>query len=218
MSDPGPTNPPVQTLDRSRLISGWPMLLAVAVWAIGLPLLSRLGGGEITGTAAATLIGFAVITASVAGVVLLRMPGDPVTAPFVGLVAAVATLLALAPLDHPAQTQRARCVPSRCPLAIRTDPSGRSFRPGSRVGPPSPAVDRMGDRLVCHPAGNVPRRRDRAVDGRGPADRRGRRHLPRDDSRTGWCVDAVVLCAPRADHGGPRPRACGGHCCGPLRR
>ncbi|HEY8062579.1 MAG TPA: methyl-accepting chemotaxis protein [Gemmatimonadales bacterium] len=79
------------------------MLLAVAVWAIGLPLLSRLSGVAITGTAAATLIGFAVITASIGGVVLLRMPGDPVALPFVGLVAVVATLLALAPLDHPAR-------------------------------------------------------------------------------------------------------------------
>jgi len=103
MSDPGPTDSPVKTLDRSRLLSGWPMLLAVAVWAIGLPLLSRLSGVAIPGTAAATLIGFAVITALIAGVVLLRMPGDPVALPFVGLVAAVATLLALAPLDHPAR-------------------------------------------------------------------------------------------------------------------
>lgn len=104
MSDAAPPDLPTQTVDRSRLTSGWPMLLAVAVWAVGLPLLPRLGGSTVTGTAAATLVGFAVITALIAGVVLLRMPGDPIAAPFVGLVATVATLLALAPLDHPADT------------------------------------------------------------------------------------------------------------------
>jgi hypothetical protein len=104
MIDPALTDLPAETVDRSRLSSGWPMLCAVVVWAIGLPLLSRLSPGQVTGTAAATLIGFAGITALIAGVVLLRMPGDPVAVPFVGLVAAVATLLALAPLDHPANS------------------------------------------------------------------------------------------------------------------
>lgn len=104
MSDPAPTDLPTQAIDRSRLTAGWPMLFAVAVWTLGLPLLSRLSGTEVTGRAAATLIGFAVITASIAGAVLLRMPDDPVAVPFVGLVSAVATLLALAPLDHPANT------------------------------------------------------------------------------------------------------------------
>ncbi|MGH7524789.1 MAG: methyl-accepting chemotaxis protein [Gemmatimonadales bacterium] len=78
------------------------MLLAVAGWAIGLPLLARWSTTPISGTAAATLVGFAVLTAMVGGVVLLRMPSDPVAVPFVGLVAAVSTLMALAPLDHPA--------------------------------------------------------------------------------------------------------------------
>ena len=101
MIEPVITDLPVESVDRSRLASGWPLLAAVAFWVVGLPLLSRLGG-QVTGTAAATLIGFALITASIAGLVLLRMPGDPVALPFVGLIAAVATLLALAPLDHPA--------------------------------------------------------------------------------------------------------------------
>lgn len=78
------------------------MLLAVAGWAIGLPLLARWSSTPISGTAAATLVGFSVLSAMIGGVVLLRMPSDPVAIPFVGLVAAVSTLMALAPLDHPA--------------------------------------------------------------------------------------------------------------------
>ena len=106
MSDPGVADLPDQSVDRSRLASGWPMLLAVGIWAVGLPLLPRLGGGTVTGTATATLIGFAVIAALIAGAVLLRMPGDPVSHPFVGLVASVATLLALAPLDQAASSSQ----------------------------------------------------------------------------------------------------------------
>ncbi|MGH7593338.1 MAG: methyl-accepting chemotaxis protein [Gemmatimonadales bacterium] len=102
MSDPAATTQPMQTVDRSRLMSGWPMLIAVAVWTVGLPLLSRIGGTEVTGRSVAILVGFAVIAALIAGVVLLRMPADPVAIPFVGMTAAVATLLALAPLDLPA--------------------------------------------------------------------------------------------------------------------
>lgn len=79
------------------------MLLAAAVWLVGLPLLPQLAGGAVTGTATATLVGFAVLAALTAGVALFRMPSDPVTAPFVGLAATVGTLLALAPLDRPAQ-------------------------------------------------------------------------------------------------------------------
>ena len=78
------------------------MLLAVAAWAVGLPLLPQLATSRVTGTATATLVGFAVLAVLTAGVALLRMPADPVTAPFVGLAATVATLLALGPLDRPA--------------------------------------------------------------------------------------------------------------------
>ena len=100
MSETPATDPTVQALDRSRITSGWPILLAVTTWAVGLPLLPRLFPTPIPGTASATLVGFAILSAFAAGVVLLRMPSDPVTAPFVGLAAAVSTLLALAPLDR----------------------------------------------------------------------------------------------------------------------
>lgn len=103
MSETPAPNLATQAVDRSRIASGWPMLLAAAAWAVGLPLLPQLAGSRVTGTATATLVGFAVLAALTAGVALLRMPSDPVTAPFVGLAATVATLLALAPLDRLAQ-------------------------------------------------------------------------------------------------------------------
>jgi hypothetical protein len=78
------------------------MLVATAVWAVGLPLAPQLAGSRVTGTATGILVGFALLAALTAGVALLRMPSDPVTAPFVGLAATVGTLLALAPLDRPA--------------------------------------------------------------------------------------------------------------------
>ncbi len=100
MNETPALDPALQAADRSRILAGWPLLLAVATWAIGLPLLPGLVPTPITGTAAATLVGFAVLCALAAGVVLLRMPADPVTRPFVGLAATVGTLLALAPLDR----------------------------------------------------------------------------------------------------------------------
>lgn len=103
MSETPASDLAAQAVDRSRITSGWPMLLATAVWAIGLPLAPQLATSRVTGTAIAILVGFAVLAALTAGVALLRMPSDPVTAPFVGLAAVVGTLLALAPLDRPAQ-------------------------------------------------------------------------------------------------------------------
>ena len=100
MSETPAPDPAVQAVDRSRIVSGWPLLLAAATWAVGLPLLPSLVPTPITGTSAATLVGFAVLCALVAGVALIRMPSDPVTRPFVGLAATVGTLLALAPLDR----------------------------------------------------------------------------------------------------------------------
>ena len=100
MSETPATDPATQATDRSRIISGWPLLAAVATWAIGLPLLPGLVATPISGSSAATLVGFAVLCALAAGVALLRMPADPATPPFVGLAAAVGTLLALAPLDR----------------------------------------------------------------------------------------------------------------------
>ena len=100
MNDTPAPDPALQAVDRSRILAGWPLLLAVATWAIGLPFLPSLVPKGITGTASATLVGFAVLCALAAGVVLLRMPTDPVTRPFVGLAATIGTLLALAPLDR----------------------------------------------------------------------------------------------------------------------
>ena len=100
MSETPAPDSTVQALDQSRIRSGWPILLAVAFWAVGLPLLPRLVTAQITGTSSATMVGFGVLCALAAGVALLRMPTDPVTPPFVGLTATVATLLALAPLDR----------------------------------------------------------------------------------------------------------------------
>ena len=90
-------------VDRTRIAAGWPLLVAATVWLVGLPLSPQLAGSGVTGTATATLVGLAVLATLAAGVALLRMPSDPVTAPFVGLAATVGTLLALAPLDRPAQ-------------------------------------------------------------------------------------------------------------------
>ena len=91
-----------QAAARSRINAGWPLLVAVAVWAVGLPLLPQLAADRVTGTATATLVGLAILSIVPAGLVLLRMPADRVTGPFVALAAAVGTLLALAPLDRPA--------------------------------------------------------------------------------------------------------------------
>ena len=102
MSKPPVPDLALQAIDRSRIASGWPMLLAAAVWLVGLPLLPQLAGSSVTGTATATLFGFAILAALAAGVALFLMPSDPVTAPFVGLAASVGTLMALAPLDRPA--------------------------------------------------------------------------------------------------------------------
>ncbi len=100
MSETRSPDTAIQALDRSRISSGWPVLLAIAFWAIGLTLLPQLAAAPPTATSSATLVGFAVLCALAAGVALLRMPSDPVTRPFVGLAATVATLLALAPLDR----------------------------------------------------------------------------------------------------------------------
>jgi len=89
-----------QAIDRSRIASGWPLLLAIAGWAIGLPLLPRLATLQATGTGIVALVAFAILGALAATVALLRMPSDPATLPFVGLASAAATLLALAPLDR----------------------------------------------------------------------------------------------------------------------
>lgn len=100
MNDTPAPHSAAKAIDRSRIIAGWPILVAIAVWAIGLPLMPVLASTPVTGTASATLTGFAVLCAFVAGVALLRMPSDRVTGPFVGLAATVGTLLALAPLDR----------------------------------------------------------------------------------------------------------------------
>lgn len=92
--------PSDHSLERSRITAGWPLLLAIAVWCAGLPLLPRLVTGGLGGAAVATLVGLALICGLAGGTVLLRMPADPLTAPFVALAAAVATLLAFAPLDR----------------------------------------------------------------------------------------------------------------------
>ena len=88
--------------NRSILTAGWPLLAAVACCAIGLPFLARLDPDRVTGTATATLIGLALLSALMAAPVMVRMPAEQFTRPFVGLAGAVAALLALAPLDHPA--------------------------------------------------------------------------------------------------------------------
>jgi hypothetical protein len=102
MNDSPPQNRSPLIPDRSRIAAGWPLLLAAAVWAVGLTVLPRLGLEHLTGTSTATLAAFALIAAIVGVIVLIRMPDDPATIPFVGLAATVATLLVLAPLDRPA--------------------------------------------------------------------------------------------------------------------
>ncbi|HEY4320024.1 MAG TPA: methyl-accepting chemotaxis protein [Gemmatimonadales bacterium] len=102
MTDTPLTDTAATALDRSRIVAGWPLLLAVIVWAIGLPLLPELVPSAAHGVSIAILAALAAIATASGILVLLRMPSDPAALPFVGFTAAVATLLILAPLDQPA--------------------------------------------------------------------------------------------------------------------
>jgi hypothetical protein len=98
-----PTSAPLDTLpapaDGGRFQRGWPLLLAVATWAIALAVLPGLDN-----TPAATTPALLVLATTALGsgaFVLFRIPVDRVTLPFMALTGAAATLLALAALDRP---------------------------------------------------------------------------------------------------------------------
>ncbi|MGH7582878.1 MAG: methyl-accepting chemotaxis protein [Gemmatimonadales bacterium] len=102
MIDPVLADSSSQAINRSRIRSGWPLVAAVGVLAIGVPLLPRLGAEPGYPAATITFVALALIAMGCANAALLKLPTDRATPPFVGLAAAAAVLLAVAPLDRAA--------------------------------------------------------------------------------------------------------------------
>ncbi|MEP6591985.1 MAG: methyl-accepting chemotaxis protein [Gemmatimonadota bacterium] len=80
----------------------WPLVLAIASWAIAETFSGSLGAEGTSSSATAVLFLLAAAALASAVLVLARTPEAAPAAPFVGLAATVAALLALGPIDHPA--------------------------------------------------------------------------------------------------------------------
>lgn len=88
---------------RSSTGSGaWPVVLALASWAIAAAFGRPLGATGTSFEAATVLVLLALLAAGAAVLVLVRAPAAAPAAPFVAIAAAVAALLALGPIDRPA--------------------------------------------------------------------------------------------------------------------
>ncbi len=84
------------------MASAWPLFLALAVCAAGLPLIDWLGETALTPVELTVQLAFATIAITAGAVIAYRFQGVRLVLPFAALSASVAVLLAMAPLDRPA--------------------------------------------------------------------------------------------------------------------
>ena len=87
---------------RLQMSSAWPLFLALAVCAAGLPLIDRLGETALTPIDLTVQLAFALVAVVAGAVITYRFPSVRLVLPFTALSASIAVLLAMAPLDRPA--------------------------------------------------------------------------------------------------------------------
>ncbi len=87
---------------RLQMSSAWPLFLALAVCAAGLPLVDWLGETAVTPVDLTIRLAATAIAIAGGAVIAYRFHGVRLALPFAALSASIAVLLALAPLDRPA--------------------------------------------------------------------------------------------------------------------